>query len=91
MKQVVIEMSDYAYEAMIGLGYVASDFNMISAIRNGIVLSQNPTNGDIIKTMFHNAKYLDCGDCVSVIFSVNEENWFNADWWNAPYKRKEIK
>ena len=46
MKQVVIEMSDYAYKAMIGLGYVASDFNMISAIRNGIVLPEQ--HGDLI-------------------------------------------
>ena len=46
MKQVVIEMSNDAYEAIIGSGYVASDFNMISAIRNGIVLPEQ--HGDLI-------------------------------------------
>lgn len=46
MKQIVIEMSDDAYKAIIGSGYVVSDFNMVSAIRNGTVLPQK--HGDLI-------------------------------------------
>ena len=80
MKQVVIEISDDAYEAITSSGYVVSDFNMISAIRNGTVLPDNPTNGDMIKTVFPDiALYEKNHDAIEISF--------NGVWWNTPYER----
>lgn len=57
------------------------------AIRDGIVLPENPTNGDVIKIMFPDAKskrnlapdILYFGRSRTMIRYTNK-------WWNAPYK-----
>ena len=95
MKQVVIEISDDAYEAIIGSGYVASNFNMISAIRNGIVIPDNPTNGDVIKAIFPSIEIIDLPRFKEVYTGIPFGKIIGAnidcmrDWWDASYERGE--
>lgn len=43
------------------------------AIRNGVILPNNATNGDIMRAIFKEIRYYSDGQLCS-------------DWWNAPYK-----
>ena len=68
-----------------------------NAIIEGTSISNNATNGDVIKTMFPNAT-------ISILKSEHEKtkvavewnfkplssyyNLFYEEWWNAPYKTK---
>lgn len=53
-----------------------------------IVLPDNPTNGDVIKAVFPNAK-VEIGRLAAIVdFSNRETDAFFFDWWNAPYKRE---
>lgn len=50
------------------------------------VLPDNPTNGDMIETMFPNC-VKDNDFCGAVITSLNgETQYWKSDWWNSPYK-----
>ena len=56
-------------------------------------IPENPTNGDVIKAMYSNARFYEdrCG--YGYVYSDDvacKENYmmtFSKDWWNAPYKR----
>ena len=56
-----------------------------NAIKNGIALPDNATNGDVIKTMFPDL--LNIGH--SQGFTYYGSMRFSTDWLNAPYKRGE--
>ena len=55
-------------------------------IKNGTPLPKNPTNGDMLKTMFNIEVVDDFYQSVGI--KLNRSNYiqFNKDWWNAPYK-----
>ena len=60
----------------------AEKTSLINAINNGIPISDNVTNGDIIRTLFKPNHIERTDDNVIV------ENYdFNKEWWNSPYKR----
>jgi hypothetical protein len=61
------------------------------AIRNGVVLPDNATNGDVIKALFPNAtvySYKDSFDMYSDVVICPQNFMLSADrdFWNAPYK-----
>ena len=64
-----------------------TSWRLYDAIKNGIPLSDNPTNGDMIKAMFPNADY-EIGKQFVHITNINSigELSISLDWWNAPYK-----
>lgn len=49
-----------------------------------------PTNGDMIKAIFPDidASVSGCGDVVDVYNLGIYCQTFDADWWNAPYKKR---
>ena len=51
-------------------------------------LFENATNGDVIKSMFPQAFFDDYVNQWDEVESVvmNNEIYFDIDWWNAPYK-----
>ncbi len=61
---------------------------IIDSMSPVLTIPDNPTNGDMIKALFPNARYLDCDSCITVTFTVHQENWFSKDWWNAPYTKE---
>lgn len=66
------------------------------AIRNGVILPDNATNGDVIKAMFPNCKDWKAkledndGEVYEVHFvqlpNSLTVNKYEESWWNAPYK-----
>lgn len=64
------------------------------AIRNGVILPDNATNGDVIKAMFPKGKVRREVSCThdKTVFSFPDGTYFgaecrfNTDWWNEPYK-----
>ena len=61
----------------------------MSAVKNGIPLPDNLTNGDMIKTMFPKtlkSNYIDSNNKCTLYIDDNELE-VDVDWWNAPYER----
>ena len=61
------------------------------AIKNGTVIPDNPTNGDMIKMMFPTVDISTNGmfGKEGTVFVHHKDHIiiFDADWWNAPYRR----
>lgn len=62
------------------------------AIRNGVVLPDNATNGDMIKAMFPSIEVQREISSTSDNIVMRDDSFFGAinrfhtDWWKAPYK-----
>jgi len=75
MAKILIELADESYKALLHGCMIPPDVeNVVNGIKNGTVLPNNATNGDVIKTMFKSAWDKE---------RTNEE-W--DEWWNSPYK-----
>lgn len=61
-------------------------FKIAKSIRKGTVLPDNPTNGDMIKTVFPNASITEIGGGSTIV--VANDYKFNSTWWNAPYREE---
>ena len=64
----------------------------MSKIKIEIELSENATNGDVIKAIINPYKICEYEYSVH-IYMTEEDFWkadyqmnYNASWWNAPYK-----
>ena len=69
-----------------------SEKETVTKIANGVPISDNATNGDIIKAMFPDTKIegiegLEGLQCVAVSIGLGTI-YFALDWWNAPYKKE---
>ena len=56
-----------------------------TAVSKGLTLPENPTNGDMIRALFPNNKYVE-GEKFVIIQGVTENISLWNNWWNAPYK-----
>lgn len=68
--------------------------NTVFMIANGTPISDNVTNGDIIKAIFPNVEIVRqeiSSTSNNIVVRDNSFlgaiNRFHADWWDAPYKR----
>ena len=63
----------------------------LGAIRNGIPIPDNVTNGNIIKMIFDTTEehFYDEDRMVDVygLDRTDEPSTFYADWWNSPYQK----
>ena len=60
---------------------------LIDAVMNGTPLSDNATNGDVIKAIFPDAENIRMDNGLPLNFVLEFELHRNyKDWWNAPYK-----
>ena len=65
--------------------------HILEILRGGITLSDNATNGDIIKAIFPQWKIIDDADKDMIMFNIPmkvgyEFNACSKEWWNSPYK-----
>ena len=74
------------------------DYNgIMTAIANGIPITENATNGDMIKALFPNIEIYDSEKMESVYTGIPFGKYVGAnvncmrDWWNAPYKSEVTK
>lgn len=59
----------------------------IDIIASGTPISDNATNGDVIKAMFPTIEIKEKNNCYEVYFGIGTASqYFNHQWWNAPYK-----
>lgn len=88
--QIVIDISKYKWESIQNGMYCGLlDGEMYQAIKNGIVLPENPTNGDMIKALFPQCPT--CSLFHDIGFYADETKQkmvvaFPKDWWYSPYK-----
>ena len=66
---------------------------LIDLLRNS-TLPENATNGNVFKTMFHNAEIeenceLTSGEIVVFITDGARRFMVSQNWWNAPYQKGE--
>ena len=87
--KIIVEIPDNNYELMSKLPKPKGTDSLsmfLRMIQNSIAISNDATNGDIIKAMFPNASievrnisvYVDLGNIVG----------FSRSWWDAPYKQE---
>ena len=77
MKQIVIELSDELYKEIASEDavYYPDDGGVVwQAVREGTVLPDNPTNGEVIQALFPNI-YEGFSNVIDLNF-----------WWNGKYK-----
>lgn len=87
-EELLDKIDDENYQSIISW----YDTTLYSAIKNGIVLPQNATNGDRVKALLGKpAKEGKTG----ILYKFKYRNgkpmfstYFDADWWNAPCKVK---
>lgn len=87
----------YHHKCLIDMEF---DENEAYMKNHAIIISDNATNGDVIKVMFPNAKFdnampftdgrwetisLDTENRTRAIYKPTQLRTY-ADWWNAPYK-----
>ena len=69
------------YTAICENGYIFDEDNeyIAKAIKNGTPISDNATNGDVIKAMFPNG--------IKIDRSTAYAKRVTEDWWNSPYRK----
>ena len=73
--QMVINILDADYKSITEdyISYADTESGrLFKAIKEGTVLPEHPTNGDMIKALFP--------------FEGDFETDFDVEWWNSPYK-----
>ena len=95
--KVLVDMDGRVYKEVksphIESGYNAND--CYDAIRKGIPIYDNATNGDVVKMLFPNADIEEYFDGIPCLYTVTTELpsghkqfvTYPLDWWNAPYER----
>ena len=74
----------------------AEGFSLENSVLNGTPISNNTTNGDVIKAMFPYIEVENHGlitsikglDCDKSALDPYRQFW--SEWWNAPYRGEEI-
>ena len=102
MRMVIIEIGNWLFHAIQEREEPKYSNSLGDAVRDGIPLPYNPTNGDVIKTMFPNAEYKHIKTMSGVdgmeVKGINglydnfgqwcaRDIFFYDDWWNAPYRK----
>ena len=91
MKQIIIKIPENAYNR-IRKYYENNEIveATYSYIYHGTVLPENPTNGEMIETMFAAIKEIHAMTrTVFVVLHDGAELEFDRNWWNSPYEAKE--
>ena len=94
MPKVVIDISDADYKSITEdyISYADTESGRVfKAIKEGTVLPEHPTNGDMIKALFPNNHYEVSSVSINdfneaMIECLEDDTYFDLDWWNAPYK-----
>ena len=96
MRRIVIELSEQDYRFACKYPEVLFG-SYAKAIKNGTVLPDNPTNGDMIKATFPDTKVntTKYSYVVEVKLPYHTEHdtglLFDRDWWDAPYREDDDK
>ena len=85
--EVIIKIPQKVYEDCIMIPSVIKDWKdeISKAFKNGIVLPEDATNGDMIKALFPNGSQVK-GASIYVMNDNKSNVFYDFDWWNAPYK-----
>lgn len=85
-----IEAFEYAVESL----QTDEAYNLMHENIPFVILPENATNGNVMLKLFPNSKYkiVDNGIEFKGIIDDNTEftTWFPIEWWNAPYREKEL-
>ena len=58
----------------------------INAFKNSTPISDNATNGDVIKAMFPKREVIEHDTYIEVAWGEGMDE-FDKNWWNAPYQK----
>jgi hypothetical protein len=79
MEEILIDVCD---------GFEVTDIIEKMPPVQAIPISEGATNGDMIKAMFPLVKVKEKNNGYEVYFGIGTSTqYFNHQWWNAPYKR----
>ena len=85
--QIVVNVSKESYHQIKDGHY--NVYDLVGLLMNGTVLPDNPTNGDMIKTMVPNCDFIEFIHDINVYPDNTRQKVignFDRDWWNSPYK-----
>ena len=81
------------YTAICENGYIFDEDNecIAKAIKSGISIPDNATNGDMIKAIFPNGKVIERDEATGYEQMLDDKysycSWFDGLWWNSPYQK----
>ena len=89
--KVIVDIDDAYYKT-----YKAFDDTDLTtgelAIKNGVILPENATNGNIFCLFNKVSRVIELRDCVEVEVEVRPHiiwtSKFDKEWWDAPYIKK---
>lgn len=77
----LIDAHDIEYEHICGEFRVSEE--KINAMPTIFEISDNATNGEVLKTLFPNERIGHCEDCTD----LGDIATFDDEWWNALYNK----
>lgn len=86
--KLIIDIADFVYDS-VTFGETAYKEHICNAIRNGIPIPDNATNGDVIKIVTSEFYWEIVDEYGNHYMTDVDGNRFDMDWWNASYKRGE--
>jgi hypothetical protein len=67
-----------------------NDTKLFMAIKNGILLPDNATSGDVLKAIFPDAENIRVDNGLPLNFVLEFDLHRNyKNWWNSPYKKED--
>ena len=86
MAKIIIDIDDDRFEKLKCGTENYLDYQIFLAkLHNATLLPNNATNGDVIKALFPNNKYVEGKNFVIIQGETENISLWN-NWWNAPYK-----
>lgn len=85
--KLIIEIDNEAYKGLVTEGHIFVK-HIFNAVKNGTPISDNATNGDVIKMMFPNIEVEEQSKDLFIVFNMDFQGTpFYKAWWNAPYTK----
>ena len=89
MPKVAIDISDADYKSITEdyISYADTESGRVyKAIKEGTVLPDNPTNGDMIEAVLAIKEIHAMAATIFVVLRDGQELEFNREWWFSSYK-----
>lgn len=68
-----------------GINKAIDKMEVMKVAVNSVLLTEEKTNGDVVKELFPNIELEHIDDIINVYSLCDHSVTFDTDWWNSPY------
>lgn len=72
-----------------GVNTAINKMEVMKVAVNSVLLTEEKTNGDMVKELFPNIELEPIEDIINVYSLCQHSVTFDTDWWNSPYVKGE--